>query len=99
MKMDISKSKEAAIRLKEKIGLAKTKEVIRQFGVNFVSEIPESKQAEFIALCDRLSLSKDFSIHVTDSEGVTSNIEVKGASLASALRAAAARAEQNLDFE
>lgn len=89
---------EAAVRLKEATSLARAKEVIREFGVNFVRDIPKEKEEAFISRCDSLSGSAVFNITVTDSEGCMSSFPVTGTSLSSALKSASVKAA-NLNFE
>lgn len=89
---------EAAVRLKEATSLARAKELIREFGVNFVRDIPKEKEEAFISRCDSLSGSAVFNITVTDSEGCMSSFQVTGTSLSSALKSASVKAA-NLNFE
>lgn len=40
--------REAGLKLKDKIGLEKTREFIAKFGVSTIKDVPESKFAEFV---------------------------------------------------
>ena len=84
--------------VKDHFSLARAKEIIREFGVNFVKDLPKEKEQAFIERCISICNAATFEIVVSDTQGCKSSFSVVASTLSDALKLAAAKAEK-LDFE